>query len=107
MQKIKKGDDVIVITGKDKGKRGKVKEVTGHRVLVDGVNIVKKHQKPIPARGIEGGIAEKPALIHLSNIAILNPVTAKPDRIGFRVLDDGTKVRVFKSTREVVAELRG
>lgn len=103
MQKIKKGDDVIVITGRDKGKRGKVQSVVGDRVVVDGVNIIKKHQKPVPSKNIEGGIIERPASLHLSNIAVLNPATNAPDRVGFRILEDGAKVRIYKSTKEVVA----
>lgn len=103
MQKIKKGDDVVVIAGRDKGKRGKVQSVDSQRVVVDGINIIKKHQRPVPARNLEGGIIEKPASLHVSNVAILNPATNRPDRVGFRLLEDGVKVRIFKSTKEVVA----
>jgi large subunit ribosomal protein L24 len=103
MQKIKKGDDVVVIAGRDKGKRGKVQSVDGQRVVVDGINIIKKHQRPVPARNLEGGIIERPASLHVSNVAILNPATSRPDRVGFRLLEDGVKVRIFKSTKEVVA----
>jgi large subunit ribosomal protein L24 len=103
MQKIKKGDDVIVITGRDKGKRGKVQAVVGDRIAIDGINIIKKHQKPIPSKNIEGGIIEKPAFLHVSNVAVLNPTTNAQDRIGFRLLEDGVKVRIYKSTKEVVA----
>ncbi len=103
MRKIKTGDEVIVLSGKDKGKRGKVKRVLkDDRVIVEGINIAKKHQKPIPARGIPGGIIEKEMPIHVSNVAIFNPLTGKADRIGFRFLEDGRKVRYFKSNNEVI-----
>jgi len=103
MRKIKKGDEVIVLTGKDKGRRGTVKQVLpDDRVIVEGINMVKKHQKPIPARGIPGGIIEKEMPIHVSNVAIYNPQTGKADRVGFRFLEDGRKVRYFKSTNEVI-----
>ncbi len=103
MRKIKKGDEIIVLTGKDKGKRGKVKRVLENdRVIVEGINVAKKHQKPIPARGIPGGITEKEMPIHVSNVAIFNPLTGKADRVGFRFLEDGRKVRYFKSNNEVI-----
>lgn len=103
MRKIKKGDEVIVLAGKDKSKRGKVKRVLRNdRVIVEGINIAKKHQKPIPARGIPGGITEKEMPIHVSNVAIFNPMTGKADRVGFRLLEDGRKVRYFKSNNEVI-----
>lgn len=103
MNKIRKGDDVVVITGKDKGKRGTVLRVlVGDKVVVEGVNVVKKHQKPVPMRGIAGGIVDKTMPIHVSNIAIFNPATQSADRVGFKLLDDGKKVRVFKSNGEVV-----
>ena len=104
MQKIKKGDDVIVITGKDKGKRGTVLRVVPdvERAVVEGVNRVKKHTKPNPMKGLTGGIVEKEMSIHLSNIAIFNPATSKADRVGFKTLDDKRKVRVFRSNGEVV-----
>ena len=104
MQKIKKGDDVIVITGKDKGKRGSVVRVVSEvdRAIVENVNLAKKHQKPNPAAGAPGGIIEKEMPLDISNIAIFNPVTGKADRIGIKVLEDGRKVRYFKSTDEVV-----
>ena len=103
MRKIKKGDDVIVLTGKDKGKRGTVLRVTADdRVVVDNVNMVKRHTKPNPQRGVAGGIVEKEASIDVSNVALFNPVTKKADRVGFRVLEDGRKVRFFKSNNEVV-----
>ena len=103
MRKIKKGDDVIVITGKDKGKRGTVLRVSSDdRVVVENVNIVKRHTKPNPQRGVAGGIVEKEVAIDVSNVAIFNPATKKADRVGFRVLEDGRKVRFFKSNNEVV-----
>ncbi len=104
MNKIRKGDEVIVITGKDSGKRGAVLRVipAEDRVVVEGVNVVKKHAKPNPMRGIQGGIVEKTLSVHVSNVAIFNKATGKADRVGFKVLEDGKKVRVFKSTGEVV-----
>jgi large subunit ribosomal protein L24 len=103
MRKIRKGDQVIILAGKDKGKRGAVIAVPEEgRVVVDGVNVVRKHQKPIPMKGVSGGIVEKAMPIHLSNVALYNPSTNKPDRVGFRLLADGRKVRYFKSTNEVV-----
>ncbi len=103
MRKIKKGDDVIVLTGKDKGKRGNVLSVTADdRVFVDNVNMVKRHTKANPQRGVAGGIVEKEASLNLSNVALFNPATKKADRVGFRVLEDGRKVRYFKSNDEVV-----
>ncbi len=103
MQKIKKGDDVIVLTGKDKGKRGAVIRITTNdRVLVENVAMVKKHTKANPQRGIAGGIVEKEAAIHISNIALFNPATKKADRVGIKALEDGRKVRFFKSNNEVV-----
>lgn len=104
MEKIRKGDEVIVLTGKDKGKRGSVLRVLPdrNRVLVEHVNVVKRHTKPNPHQGVAGGIVEKEASIHISNVALYNPVSGKADRVGFRILDDGRKVRVFKSSGEVV-----
>lgn len=103
MNKIKKGDEVIVLTGKDKGNRGKVTNIDSDgRILVLGVNVAKKHQKPNPAKGVTGGIIEKEMPIHISNVGIYNPETKKADRIGFKFLDDGKKVRYFKSTNEIV-----
>lgn len=104
MRKIRKGDDVIVTAGKDKGKRGTVLRVIGdgERLVVEGVGRVKKHQKPNPMKGVVGGIVEKEMPIHVSNVALFNPVTQRADRVGFRVLEDGRKVRVFKSNGEVV-----
>ncbi len=103
MNKIKKGDDVLVLTGKDKGKQGVVSQLVGNdKVLVAGVNQVKKHQKPNPQKGIEGGIVEKAMPIHISNVALYNQATKKADKVGFKTLDDGTKVRFFKSNNEIV-----
>jgi large subunit ribosomal protein L24 len=102
MQKIRKGDQVVVTVGKDKGKRGTVLRVmdTG-KVLVEGVNRVKRHTRPNPVKGQPGGIVDKEMPIHLSNVALFNPATGKGDRVGMRVLDDGRKVRFFKSNGEV------
>lgn len=103
MRKIKREDDVIVLTGKDKGKRGKVvKMLDDNRVLVAGVNIIKKHQKPNPQRNEQGGIQEREAPIQVSNVAIFNSATSKADRVGFKILEDGRKVRIYKSTGEVI-----
>lgn len=103
MKKIKKGDDVIVLTGRDKGKRGAVvKTLPNERVVVEGVQIVKRHTKPNPQAGIPGGIVEKEASIHISNVALFNPVTQKADRVGIKTLEDEKKVRFFKSNNEVV-----
>jgi large subunit ribosomal protein L24 len=103
MAKIKKGDDVIVRTGKDKGKSGRVTQVLkGNKVLVEGINQVKKNQKPNPNAGVSGGIIVKDMPIDISNIGLYNPETKKADRVGFRFLEDGKKVRYFKSTNEVV-----
>jgi large subunit ribosomal protein L24 len=104
MNKIKKNDDVIVITGKDKGSRGSVLSVLSNdRVLVAGINKVKKHQKPNPVKGSSGGIVDIEKPIHISNIAIYNAATKKADRVGVKQLEDGRKVRVFKSNGEVIA----
>ncbi len=104
MRRIRKDDEIIVISGKDKGRRGKVMRVVeaGERVIVAGVNLIKRHTKPNPARGVAGGIIEREAAIHVSNVMLFNPVTKKGDRVGFRVLEDGRKVRYFKSNNEVV-----
>ena len=103
MKKIIRDDDVIVLAGKDKGKRGKVLSVLADgRLLVSGVQIVKKHQKPNPQMGVPGGIIEREGPIDASNVAVFNPAASKADRIGFKTLDDGKKVRVFKSTGEPV-----
>ncbi|MGE5466225.1 MAG: 50S ribosomal protein L24 [Ignavibacteria bacterium] len=103
MDKIRKGDGVIVITGKDKGKRGVVlSRIDAEHVVVEGINRVKKHTKPNPMKGQPGGIVDKEMPIHISNIALFNGATQKADRVGFKKLDDGRKVRVFKSNGEVV-----
>ncbi|MCP5141477.1 MAG: 50S ribosomal protein L24 [Chromatiales bacterium] len=103
MNKIRKGDDVVVIAGKDKGRRGAVSKVFADgRVIVENVNMVKKHQKPNPARGTQGGVVEQEAPLHVSNVALFNGATGKGDRVGVRTLDDGRKVRYFKSNGEVV-----
>jgi large subunit ribosomal protein L24 len=103
MRKIKRDDEVVVITGRDKGKRGKViKVLEKDRILVSGIQMVKKHQRPNPQAGVPGGIIEKEAPIQISNVAIFNPATEKADRVGFKILEDGKKVRVFKSNGEVV-----
>ena len=103
MRRIKKGDEVIVRTGKDKGKRGTVLRVLANdKVVVENVNVVKRHTKPNPARGTTGGIIDKEMPIHVSNVNPYNPFTKKGDRVGFRVLEDGRKVRYFKSNDEVV-----
>jgi len=103
MNKIRKGDEVIVLTGRDKGKRGKValrKDDT--HVVVDGVNLVKKHAKPNPMKGTTGGIVEKSMPIHQSNVAIFNAATGKADRVGIKLLADGKRVRVYKSSGEEI-----
>jgi large subunit ribosomal protein L24 len=102
-RKIRRDDEVVVLAGKDKGKQGKVLKVLASedRVVVEGVNLVKKHQKPNPQLGEAGGIIEKEATIHVSNIAIVNPATGKADRVGFR-FEDEKKVRFFKSNGELV-----
>ncbi|MEY2699938.1 MAG: hypothetical protein RIQ52_693 [Pseudomonadota bacterium] len=103
MRRIKKGDQVVVITGKDKGKRGAIINVVDdQRVLVEGINQARKHQRPMPARNITGGIVEKTMPIHVSNVAVFNPSTQKADRVGFRLLADGRKVRYYKSTNELI-----
>ncbi|MCP5449070.1 MAG: 50S ribosomal protein L24 [Candidatus Competibacteraceae bacterium] len=103
MRRIRKDDEVIVIAGKDKGRHGKVMRVMNDdRVLVAGVNLIKRHTKPNPARGVAGGIVEREAAIHGSNVLLFNPATKKGDRVGFRILEDGRKVRYFKSNNEVV-----
>jgi large subunit ribosomal protein L24 len=103
MEKIRKGDEVIVIAGKDKGKRGTVlRRVDAERVVVEGVNRAKKHVKPNPIKGVVGGIADKDMPIHISNVALFNAATQKADRVGFKTLEDGKKVRVFKSNGETL-----
>lgn len=103
MRKIRKGDNVVVITGKDKGKRGTVLRVLGDdHVLVEGANRVKKHQKPNPMKGATGGIIDKEMPIHVSNVAVFNPTTQKADRVGVKQLDDGRRVRIYKSNGEML-----
>jgi len=103
MLRIRKGDEVVVTTGRDKGKRGTVlRRVDAEHVVVEGVNRVKKHQRPNPMKGVTGGIVDRDMPIHVSNVALFNPATKKADRVGFKSLDDGRKVRVFKSNREQV-----
>ena len=103
MNKIRKGDEIIVITGKDKGRRGTVLQVfKDDRVLVEGINVVKKHQKPNPNMGVQGGIIDREMPLDISNVMVFNPKTKKGDRVGFRVNDDGGKDRIFRSTGETV-----
>lgn len=103
MNRIRKGDEVIVIAGKDKGRRGTVLEIVeDDRILVEGMNIAKKHQKGNPNQGIEGGIVDKAMPMHISNVAVFNPKTKQGDRVGFRVSDEGSKERIFRSSGEVV-----
>lgn len=103
MNKIRKGDEIVVIAGKDKGKRGTVlTRVDAEHVVVEGVNRAKKHVKPNPVKGVVGGIVDKDMPIHVSNISLYNPATQKADRVGFKQLEDGTKVRFFKSSGEVL-----
>lgn len=103
MRKIRKGDDVVVLAGKDKGKRGTVLRVLADdRVVVENVNIARKHQKPNPMKGEPGGIVDKEMPLHVSNVALYNPNTGKADRVGMKVLEDGRKVRIFRSDGEVV-----
>ena len=103
MQRIRKGDEVVVISGRDRGKRGTVlRRVDGEHVVVEGINRVKKHQRPNPMQGQQGGIVDKDMPIHISNVALFNPATQKADRIGFKLMPDGRKVRVFRSNGEQV-----
>ena len=102
MNRIKKGDQVVVIAGKDKGKRGDVVRVDGDRVVVSNVNIIKRHTKPNPQAGVAGGVVEREASMHISNVALFNPASGKGERIGFKVLEDGRKLRVFRSSGEAV-----
>ena len=102
MSKIRKGDNVVVIAGRDKGKRGDVTRVLDEQVVVAGINQVKKHQRPNPMKGQQGGIVTKEMPIHVSNVAIWNPITKKADRIGMRTLEDGRKVRFYKSNGELI-----
>lgn len=103
MKKIRKGDDVIVITGKDKGKRGTVlRVIDDSHLVVENINMVKKHQKPNPQKGVAGGIIDKEMPLHRSNVALYNPLKGAGDRVGIKVLEDGRKVRVFRSNGEMV-----
>ena len=103
MRKIRKGDDVIVVAGKDQGKRGSVIRVLDDgRVIVENVNMVKRHTKANPQRGEPGGILDKEMPLHISNVALYNPATGKGDRVGFKILEDGRKIRVFKTNGEAV-----
>jgi large subunit ribosomal protein L24 len=104
MNRIKKGDDVIIIAGKDKGRRGTVLNTNDEsdRVLVEGINVVRKHQKPNPNAGVQGGIVEQERPVHVSNVMLFNPATGKGFRIGIKTLEDGRRVRFFKSNNEVV-----
>lgn len=104
MRKIRKGDEVVIITGKDKGQRGVVTKVMPKedKLIVENRNLVKKAVRPNPAQGVTGGIIDKEMPLHISNVMLYNPATKKPDRVGFRILEDGRKVRFFKSNNEVV-----
>jgi large subunit ribosomal protein L24 len=102
MNRIRKGDQVVVITGADKGKKGEVVRVAGDRVVVQNINIVKRHTKPNPQAGQAGGIVEREAPIHISNVMLFNSATGKGERVGFKVLEDGRKVRVFRSSGEAI-----
>jgi len=103
MQRIRKGDEVVVLSGRDKGKRGTVvRRVDADYLVVEGVNRVKKHQRPNPMKGITGGIVDRDLPIHISNVALFNPATKKADRVGVKTLQDGRKVRVFKDNGEQV-----
>jgi large subunit ribosomal protein L24 len=102
MNRIRKGDQVIVITGADKGKKGEVVRVAGDRVVVQNINIIKRHTKPNPQAGQAGGIVEREAPIHISNVMLFNSASGKGERVGFKVLEDGRKVRVFRSSGEAI-----
>ena len=102
MNRIKKGDQVVVTAGKDKGKKGDVVRVAGDKVVVSNVNIIKRHTKPNPQAGQPGGVVEREAPIHISNVMLFNPATGKGERVGFKVLEDGRKLRVFRSSGEAV-----
>ena len=102
MNRIRKGDQVIVITGSDKGKKGEVVRVAGDKVVVQNVNIIKRHTKPNPQAGQAGGIVEREAPIHISNVMLFNTASGKGERVGFKVLEDGRKVRVFRSSGEAI-----
>lgn len=100
--RIKKGDQVVVNAGKDKGKQGEIVRVDGDRVVVANVNIVKRHTRPNPQAGVAGGVVEREASIHISNVNVLNPASGKGERVGFKVLEDGRKLRVFRSSGEAL-----
>jgi large subunit ribosomal protein L24 len=102
MNRIKKGDQIIVIAGADKGKKGEVVRVAGDKVVVQNINIIKRHTKPNPSAGQAGGIVEREAPIHISNVMLFNSAAGKGDRVGFKVLEDGRKVRVFRSSGEAI-----
>jgi len=102
MNRIRKGDQVVVISGKDKGKRGDVVRVAGDKVVVSNINVVKRHTKPNPQVGQAGGVIEREAPIHISNVMLFNPASGKGERIGFKVLEDGRKLRVFRSSGESI-----
>jgi large subunit ribosomal protein L24 len=102
MNKIRKGDEVVIIAGADKGRRGTVEKLLGDKLLVNNVNMVKRHTKPNPQKNVQGGILEKEAPIAISNVMLWNPVTKKGDRVGVRTLNDGRKIRFFKSNKESV-----
>jgi len=102
MNRIRKGDQVVVISGKDKGKRGDVVRVAGDKVVVSNINVIKRHTKPNPQAGQPGGVIEREAPIHISNVMLFNPATGKGERVGFKVLEDGRKLRVFRSSGESI-----
>ena len=102
MNSIKKGDQVVVISGKDKGKRGDVVRVAGDKVVVSNINVIKRHTKPNPQAGQPGGVIEREAPIHISNVMLFNPASGKGERVGFKVLEDGRKLRVFRSSGESI-----
>ena len=102
MNRIRKGDQVVVIAGKDKGKRGDVVRVAGDKVVVSNINVIKRHTKPNPQAGQPGGVIEREAPIHISNVMLFNPASGKGERVGFKVLEDGRKLRVFRSSGESI-----
>ena len=102
MNRIRKGDQVVVISGKDKGKRGDVVRVAGDKIVVSNINVIKRHTKPNPQAGQPGGVIEREAPIHISNVMLFNPATGKGERVGFKVLEDGRKLRVFRSSGEAI-----
>ncbi|HEY5780239.1 MAG TPA: 50S ribosomal protein L24 [Lysobacter sp.] len=102
MNRIRKGDQVIVTAGKDKGKKGEVVRVAGDKVVVSNINVIKRHTKPNPQAGQPGGVIEREAPIHISNVMLFNPASGKGERVAFKVLEDGRKLRVFRSSGEAV-----